>query len=237
MAVRRDWGRALLLMLAPRLYGLLARLLFATCRVEVLGHEHRRQAELAGRSLVAAFWHYAVFCVVELHRGEGRGWAAMVSASRDAEFVARILEGRGFVTVRGSSNRRGVTALKGLIALMRNGCNAAIVADGSQGPARRMQPGALLLAGKSGAMILPIAVAADRYWAFGSWDRTLLPKPFATMVLAYGEPMAVAEGLSAQELEQARLGMEQRLNLLYDQAWRRFGLPAHDRREDHGQQP
>ncbi len=55
--------------------------------------------------------------------------------------------------MRGSRNRSGVRALKGLIDLMRQGYNAAIVADGSQGPPRVMQAGALLLAGKIGQAI------------------------------------------------------------------------------------
>lgn len=236
MAVKGDFPRRLLLALAPRIYGLLAWLLFASCRVTVLGIEHHRRCEAGGRPFVVAFWHYSVFCVVELHRGARRGWAAMVSASRDAEFVARILENRGVATVRGSRNRGGVAALRGLIELVRAGRNAAIVADGSQGPARRMQAGALLLASKTGAMVLPVAVAADRYWAFGSWDRTLLPRPFSRLVLAYGEPMApVAEGGGAEALARARLAMEGRLNLLYEQAWLAVGLPAHDGRSLDGQ--
>ena len=152
----------------------------------------------------------------------------MVSASEDGEFVARILARQGVVAVRGSRNRGGFAALKGLIALLRQGYNAAIVADGSQGPARAMQAGAVLLAGKSGAPILPLAVAADRYWAFRSWDRTLLPKPFARLDLWYGEPMTVPENPGQEEVEHCRLEMERRLNGLYVQAWAGFGKEAHD---------
>lgn len=228
MALSKNLGRSLLLALAPRLYGVLAWLLFASCRVTVMGMEHRHRCLRGGKPFLAAFWHYSVFCVVELQRGAGPGWAAMVSASRDAEFVARILEGRGVATVRGSRNRGGVAALRGLIELVRAGRNGAIVADGSQGPARRMQAGVLLLAGKTGAKILPVAVAADCYWTFGSWDRTLLPKPFARLVLAYGEPMAVEAGLAPGALEALRQELEERLNRLYGQAWQAVGKQDHD---------
>lgn len=228
MAVKEGIGRRLALWMVPRLYSILARLLFATCRVTVIGNEHLRRCESAPTPFVAAFWHYCVFAVIELHRGRGRGWAAMVSASDDAEFVARVLEQKGFATARGSKNRSGVRALKGLIDLMRQGLSAAIVADGSQGPARVMQAGALFLASKSGAPILPVAVAADRCWAFRSWDRTILPKPFARLVLAYGEPLGVAAAAGGEEIEAARLELEQRLNRLYEQAWRAVGRRSHD---------
>ena len=152
----------------------------------------------------------------------------MVSASEDGEFVARILARQGVVAVRGSRNRGALSALKGLIGLLRQGYNAAIVGDGSQGPARVMQAGAILLAGKSGAPILPMAVAADRYWAFRSWDRTLLPKPFARLDLWYGEPLMVPEKSGAEEIEQYSQEMEHRLNALYAQAWGKFGKDGHD---------
>ncbi|HIJ91703.1 MAG: lysophospholipid acyltransferase family protein, partial [Desulfobulbaceae bacterium] len=223
MALKNGFGYRLLLVVVPWLYAGLSRLLFATCRVREHGRENLDRCQMQDKPFVALFWHYSVFAAVALVSGRGRGWAAMVSASKDAEFVARILARQGVVAVRGSRNRGGLAALKGLIGLMDNGNNAAIVGDGSQGPPRVMQAGALLLASRSGAPILPLAVAADRYWAFGSWDRTLLPKPFARLHLWYGEPMTVPEKAGSEELERCRLEMEGRLNNLYAQAWGEFG--------------
>lgn len=227
MAVKNGFLYRLLLVVAPWLYAGLSRLLFATCRVREHAHENRERCEAGGKPFVGVFWHYGVFAAVELIRGRGHGWGAMVSASEDGEFVARILARQGVVAVRGSRNRGGLSALKGLIGLLRRGYNAAIVADGSQGPARVMQAGGILLASKSGAPILPLVVAADRYWAFRSWDRTLLPKPFARLDLWYGEPMTVPEKAGAEEIERCRLEMEQRLNGLYAQAWGEFGKDGH----------
>jgi len=229
MAVKNGLLYRLLLAGVPWFYTGLSRLLFATCRVRVHGRENLARCEAQAKPFVCAFWHYSVFAAVELIRSRGgRGWGAMVSASEDGEFVARILVRQGVVAVRGSRNRGGFAALKGLIGLLRQGYNAAIVADGSQGPARVMQAGAILLAGKSGAPILPLAVAADRFWAFRSWDRTLLPKPFARLDLWYGEPLTVPERCGSEEIEQYRLEMERRLNGLYGRAWSRLGKGAHD---------
>ncbi|MDG4474585.1 lysophospholipid acyltransferase family protein [Thiovibrio frasassiensis] len=228
MAVKNGFVYRLLLVVVPWLYGGLSRLLFATCRVRVHGRENLDRCEVQAKPFVGLFWHYSVFVAVALISGRGRGWAAMVSASKDAEFVARILARQGVVPVRGSRSRGGLGALKGLIALLDQGNNAAIVGDGSQGPPRVMQAGALLLASKSGAPILPLAVAADRFWAFGSWDRTLLPKPFAQLHLWYGEPLSVPEKAGSEEIEQCRLEMEHRLNGLYAQAWGEFGKESHD---------
>ena len=228
MAVKNGFLYRLLLAVVPWLYAGVSRVLFVTCRVRVHGAENLDRCEAQGKPFVGVFWHYSVFTAVELIRGRGQGWAAMVSASQDAEFVARILARQGVETVRGSRNRGGLSALKGLIGLLRKGYNAAIVADGSRGPARIMQAGAILLASKSTAPILPMAVAADRYWVFRSWDRTLLPKPFARLDLWYGEPMTVPEKSGSEEIERCRLEMEHRLNALYAQAWGALGKDAHD---------
>lgn len=227
MAVKDGLGKRLALWLVPRLYSAVARLLFATYRITVIGGEHLRRCESGASPVVAVFWHYCIFAIIEINRNRNQGWAAMVSASDDAEFVARILERRGVATVRGSRNRSGMRALKGLIDLMRQGSNAVIVADGSQGPPRVMQAGALLLARKTGAPILPMAVAADRYWTFHSWDRTILPKPFARLVFAYGALLAVPAETGEGEIEAARLEAEQRLNRLYAEAWRQVGRRGH----------
>ncbi|MCX5863518.1 MAG: lysophospholipid acyltransferase family protein [Deltaproteobacteria bacterium] len=225
MAVKNGFFYRLLLVVVPWLYAGVSRVLFATCRVRVHGAENLERCEA---KCVAVFWHYSVFPIIAVNRGRDRGWAAMVSASDDAEFVARILARQGVVSVRGSRHRGGLAALKGLIGLMHQGYNAVIVADGSKGPAKVMQAGAILLASKSAAPILPMAVAADRYWVFRSWDRTLLPKPFARLDLWYGEPMIVPEKAGAEEIERCRLEMEQRLNGLYAQAWAELGKSGHD---------
>ena len=229
MAVKSGFWYRVSLWLVPCLFDGLSRLLYATCRISAVGDAHRRWCESRPGPFIAAFWHYSVFSVIELHlrRGQGQGWAAVVSASDDAEYVARLLARKGVIVVRGSRNRSGVRALKGLIDLMRQGCNAAIVADGSQGPPRVMQAGALLLSGKTGAPILPVVVAADRYWTFRSWDRTMLPKPFARLQVYYGEPVTVPADLDGAALEAWRQSLEDRLNSLYRAVWQTCGRLRH----------
>jgi lysophospholipid acyltransferase (LPLAT)-like uncharacterized protein len=45
----------------------------------------------------------------------------------------------------------------------------------------------------AGATILPTFAAADRAWRLNSWDRFLIPKPFARVTVAYGEPFGVED--------------------------------------------
>jgi lysophospholipid acyltransferase (LPLAT)-like uncharacterized protein len=216
--------------LLPAVYLGISRLLLLTCRIRQHGEGHFTEG-FASSPFIAASWHYGIFynlhLMHRLRRENGQEWILMLSASSDADYVAMILEKMRLQTVRGSQRKGGLAALKKMTALMRQGMNAGIIVDGSQGPARKVQAGVILLASMTGAPILPTAWAADRYVAFRSWDRTVLPKPFARLALWYGEPLRIPARLSSGDLEKYRLELEERLNRLYHQAWGEFGIREH----------
>lgn len=219
------WYRCSLVVLPRLVYGL-TRLWFATCRVKVRGDGPLREFVRAGNTGIAAFWHYSFLFILYYFRNFR--CAAMVSASKDGEYIARLALLMGHVPVRGSSHRGGVKALREMIELLQQDHNSAIVADGSQGPARKAQAGCILMASKSGKPIFPLAWAADRALIFRSWDRTAIPLPFATVVVRHGEPLWVEPGVNAEQVEAYRLELEQRLNRLYDAAWHEVGRGPHD---------
>jgi hypothetical protein len=208
----------------PRLYVALSSLWFSTCRLEVRGQENLDKV-LAHGAGVVPFWHYSLFYM--LHHLRQYPGVAMVSASRDGEYIARVAGLLHFETVRGSANRFGIRALKGMVDHVKQGKNAGIVADGSQGPALKAQPGAVLLAAKSGSPIMPIVWAAKRYKAFNSWDRTVLPLPFSPIILQYGGLLWVEPELTAAATEQYRQQLEATMNSMYRQLWEEFGQNGH----------
>lgn len=214
------------LAIAPRIVYGLTRLWFATCRVRVRGDGSLREFIRSGNTGIAAFWHYSFLFLFYYFR-DFRA-AVMVSASKDGEYIARLAQLMGHVPVRGSSNRGGVRALRDMIEQVRRGNNSAIVADGSQGPARKAQPGCILMASKSGKPIFPFAWATDRALIFKSWDRTVVPLPFATVVMRIGEPLWVPEGIDGTQVEHYRRELEDRLNRLYEAAWHEVGRGPHD---------
>ncbi|MGE4559223.1 MAG: lysophospholipid acyltransferase family protein [Desulfobulbus sp.] len=218
----------------PRLVQGLLTLWFATVRVKVRnGAEFHAFA--ARDNGIASFWHYSflyLFWYLRRYRS-----AIMVSASKDGAYIARLAEQMGHVPVRGSSNRGGVKALLEIIRVMqKQHLNAAVVADGSQGPARKAQAGCILMASKSGKPIWPIAWACSRFIRFHSWDQTLVPLPFSTLIIRHGEPLYIPSAIGAAEVEQYRLELEQRLNRIYTAAWNELELPAHDGNNAGGKQ-
>ncbi len=212
------------LALLPAALSMLLRLWFATCRVTEHGLQNRQEVDRGG-SIVAVFWHYCLVYVF-YHLKDDRA-AVLVSASDDGDYIARLARCLNFETVRGSSNRRGLLALKELLAHLARGTHVGMVGDGSQGPPLVAQAGSVLLASRSGAPILPIAWSASRTLTFNSWDHTCIPQPFSRIDFHYGTPITVPPGVDREQIEHYRLRLEEEMNGLYKTAWALYGKEKH----------
>jgi lysophospholipid acyltransferase (LPLAT)-like uncharacterized protein len=136
----------------------------------------------------------------------------MISQSRDGEYATRIAKWLGFKNVRGSSTRGGGQALKELKQEVRAGEIGGMLADGPVGPARVAKMGSVVLARDTDSPLIPILWSADRCWLPNSWDRYMIPKPFARIVFYYAEPIWVPRSTKSEDLETFRKLLEDRLN-------------------------
>jgi len=200
------------------------KLLHRTCRFEIVGEQNYRAWRHVEGPTIGAFWHFSYPSVLYFFRDHG--YLTIVSRSRDGELAARMIKRLGYFPFRGSPGKGGVAALKGIISAFRDCPGGGFVADGSQGPAQVAQKGLLLLAMYSGSPILPISVAADRCWRLRTWDKTLLPKPFARVTISFGPMIRVERGASADKIEQYRVQLERTLNEITGQAGEAAGAFA-----------
>lgn len=194
------------------LVGLLCR----TLRWRVDGMEHYDAIVAGGRQPVFAFWHGRILPATWFWRD--RGIVVMTSRNFDGEWIARIIRRFGYGTARGSTSRGGRRALIQLKRDVAAGRPAAFTVDGPRGPARRVQPGAVWLAGATGSPILPFHIEAERHWSASSWDRTQVPRPFSTVAVAIGAPFEVPDPSGDGVVETHRLRLEQVLGALADRA-------------------
>jgi hypothetical protein len=179
----------------------------------VTHNEARLQAVLgSGRPMVGAFLHARTFQLLRYFSRPGRGrWVLMCSQSRDGDAMAYIEQRLGFRVVRGSSGRGGARALVALIKAQReeSGLAAGLAIDGSRGPRGVAQPGGLMLAQKTGGLVLPVAASTRHGRVYArSWDRMVVPLPFAEIHVDFGEPIEVPAAADAAELEALRLRLE-----------------------------
>jgi lysophospholipid acyltransferase (LPLAT)-like uncharacterized protein len=165
-----------------------------------------------GRRILVAFWHgrllmmpFGPFGVPEVP------WAIMVSRHPDGEYISRVLERFGLHTIRGSARRGGPWAFLGMIRASRRGHHLAVTPDGPLGPREEVKPGTIELARLAGTPIIPAAFAASRGKFLRTWDRFLIPYPFGRGVFVFGEPVLVSSKAGPEELEKARVVLEERL--------------------------
>src|SRR5919198_896144 len=194
----------------------LVPLLGSTFRWKSEGADHYDRVVGSGRQPIMAFWHGRIMPATYYFRR--RGIVVITSENFDGEWIAGIIERFGYGTARGSTSRGARRALLQLTRDMRAGRPAAFTIDGPRGPARIAQPGAVWLAKATGNPVVPFHLEADRHWTLNSWDRTQIPKPFATVAMAIGEPIEVASQIDHEALEALRRLLESRLQELEDRA-------------------
>ena len=190
----RDWK----LSLTIRLGTWLIRGLASTWRFRILNESSYRTRHANKQPFIFAFWHGQLLPLLYLHRGQGV--AIVISSHRDGEIVAGVAERLGMRAIRGSSTRGAARALLGVVRELEDGGEVAMTPDGPRGPARKFATGALVAAQRVGAPIIGIGVSATRAWHLRSWDRFMIPKPFARVTVSYTAPTHV-NAASAREAE------------------------------------
>jgi lysophospholipid acyltransferase (LPLAT)-like uncharacterized protein len=142
----------------------------------------------------------------------------IVSPSVDGEVPARVARSWGAEVIRGSAERTGALAMRDIHKVMKNGTSIITAADGPLGPKYEFKPGVVLMSRIGSAAMIPIGCAADRAWHLNRWDDFIIPKPFARIVLAVGDPHPVPAGSSMEDLELHRKIMQDSLMSLIEQS-------------------
>jgi lysophospholipid acyltransferase (LPLAT)-like uncharacterized protein len=200
----------------------LISLLGSTLSWRTEGLQHFDALINGGVQPIMGFWHGRILPAAYYFRR--RGIVVITSENFDGEWIAGIIERFGYGTARGSSSRGGHRALRQLARDLSRGSPAGFTLDGPRGPARVAQPGAVWLAKATGHPVLPFHLEADRHWTLNSWDRTQIPKPFATVALVVGEPFEVPRDADDERIEVARCELEERLRALEARARGLVGL-------------
>lgn len=161
----------------------------ATVRFRVEGWDKLLKVVRDGKGGLVLPWHGVT--ILPIFYCRNMGFYSMVSVSRDGKLQDKMLRSRGFNTIRGSSGRHGVRALLEAVRLVHEGAVLAHTPDGPKGPPKKVQPGTVYLAQKSGCPILPVGVACSPCKRLRSWDSHMVPLPFARAAIAFGDPIYI----------------------------------------------
>lgn len=168
----------------------LVSVLGMTWRIDVVGGDNPSNLRRAGKPFVFALWHADVMPLIWFHRGDST--FLVISEHRDGGYLAKAARAWGYGIIRGSSTRGAEVAFREMLRVLRAGGEVAITPDGPRGPAGVVKGGAVAAAQLAGVSIIPVAVTVSSYWRVRSWDRLLIPKPFARIRIAYDGPLELS---------------------------------------------
>jgi len=190
--------------------------------VRTLRYEIDDRADVIGKpadqTYIGALWHnrLLIFPFVLRRFFSNRHGAALISASRDGDLLADAITRFSFDVVRGSSSRLGASAIFQLTDVLASGRDVVITPDGPRGPAYELGPGIILLAQKSGSAVLPVNMEYSSCWRLKSWDRFILPRPFAKIRVIIGQPHRVRSTNTVADFEAERLRLQDAMMALVE---------------------
>lgn len=207
------------------------RLVRRTTRWQINGLDVLGPLQKSGQGFIACAWHSRFMMTTA-------GWSEMpqlphvlISKSRDGNLVAFTSKFLGLGVVRGSrkakfkdKHKGGAGALREMISVLDGGDCIFMTPDGPRGPRMRMGAGPVKLAQLSGAPLLAYGLSTSRHILFKSWDRFMLPLPFARGFIEFKGPLIVAAGSDQPALEAAREDMEKLLNAATQSADTKAGI-------------
>jgi lysophospholipid acyltransferase (LPLAT)-like uncharacterized protein len=174
------------------------------------------QPRFQGRYLYA-FWHENILMPAYAY-GRRDIWV-LISQHADGQLIAETCRHLRFKAVRGSTTRGGIEAVRNMVRAGRF-AHLAVTPDGPRGPRRRVQPGLVFLAAKTGLPIVPIGISFDRPWRMRSWDRFALPRPWTVSTCVTTAPIVVPPDVDKETLEAYRRAVEEALDLASETAER-----------------
>ena len=221
----RDRLLGALIILIPRLISGALWLISKTVRIQYVNADGLFSRWARGEQVILAFWHNRVVMMPIPYQGRGRKVCIMNSQHRDGEIATRALARWGIRSVRGSATRGGAGGFLQLVNAFRDGYDLAVVPDGPRGPRYVVKRGVIHLGKATGAPIIPVAYAATRRRQLRSWDRLIIPLPFARIVYVIGEPVYVPRHAGDDEAEVLRRELEGRLTAVTAAAEERVTSP------------
>lgn len=190
------WGRIL-----DRTLAVAIRTWVKTLRIHIDAQDPTLDPRQGSRGHIYCFWHEDLIFLGGLVSHTGAH--VLISRSRDGERIARVMERLGLKPIRGSSSRGGASAALEVLRLGAD-ANVGIAIDGPRGPRRKMQPGAVFLASRTGMSLVATGVAYHRPWRTRSWDRMAIARPMSRTVVSASTAIRVPPDLDDVQLAQWR---------------------------------
>ena len=196
------------------------KFLYGTNRWNIEGDGIIEKLRSEGKSIIFTTWHGNLLPGY-LYVADKQPYG-VAGKHGDAEIISRIAVKLGYKTIRGSSSDGGREAYKQIVnVLNEKGALVFITPDGPKGPAKKLKPGAVKAAMRTGSVILPTGSYATKHWASTNWDTFYVAKPFGKIHLLIAEPLEFSEN---DDFDECSNLLKNKLDRLEEEAKRRAAV-------------
>lgn len=165
---------------------------------------------------IIVFWHNQILFSLEIFKNYKK-IHALVSPHRDGRIINDVIlamrDRLGSIKdtdkatiINGSTNRSPLQAVKAIMKSLQQGNKVIITPDGPRGPVYQINSSLIRIAKKCQKPIIPVACQADRFWQLRSWDKMIIPKPFAKISVIFDKKFDLS-----QDDEQDKVNLAARL--------------------------
>jgi lysophospholipid acyltransferase (LPLAT)-like uncharacterized protein len=157
-----------------RLLPFFVTLLASTLRISWRG------ATLPKRAIIM-FWHGDM--LAGWYSVRKRKPIALVSQSKDGNFLAAVLSKWGYKLTRGSSKKSGMEALeRAMQSVQSNEQDSLVITpDGPRGPRHVYKRGAFIAASELQLPLFHLQIRYSSHRTLKSWDKFVIPLPFSNV--------------------------------------------------------
>ncbi len=153
------------------------------------------------KKFVIALWHDQLLPLTFSHKG--RDFVTIASHSKDGSYITYALHRWGYHVGRGSSSKMGVKAALGAIKLAKEKSSpCAVTLDGPRGPRHVVKSGAIFIAKQLDGIIINAVINTKHFIKLKSWDKFVLPLPFARIDITLSDSVIVSDDISEKALEE-----------------------------------
>lgn len=206
------------------LAALYIRLVFLTCKWDVIGKEIPESYLQSKKPFIVCFWHGRLGMLACAWTWKVRPFRMLLSAHRDGRLIGQTVAHFGIKSIWGSTQRGGTQALREMLKILRNGETIGITPDGPRGPNQEASIGVITLAKLAEVDMIPITFSTSRRVRLKTWDGFHLPLPFGRGVFLWGKPISPPKSRDEESLEAARVQLETEMTELQNKADELMGL-------------
>lgn len=167
------------------------RLVYKTSKWEFIWPTNYAKTDFDQESkTIFALWHNKMLFGPGIFVNHKHNTVPLISPHSDGKIGIGILKKFGYEAILGSTNKDSYSALRNIIKELNTNHNIFIVPDGPRGPIYEINSNITNIAKKYAKKLIPISCAPSKYFILKkSWDKTVVPMLFGTIVVLIGKPL------------------------------------------------